>query len=274
MMFMNRIERWREQRAHREVLRQTFPEATRGELKGLARAHGVVATLLEGNDTLNRDNFELNMENSRLKSALRESDADKQEANKAAYIDSMTGVGTRLAFDRDLVAFVKRIHREDGSYGLLDIKSAQIDGLVVMIDVTYLKEVNDGQGHWAGDAMIVQMARILESCIGVSYDFKRMINDPTNLGETSLIVPSGIYRVGGDEFILLIRVTTPEARRALEKKLEEAAANTDIRFAWGIASLKEPGVRGDAGSLVRLADERMYEMKAEQHKNINPPGQE
>ena len=68
---------------------------------------------------------------------------------------------------------------------------------VVYFDLDGFKDVNDSAGHGAGDAVLGQVAQIVRRAARASDD---------------------VVRVGGDEFVLLLRsCTTADARRIAEK---------------------------------------------------------
>lgn len=113
---------------------------------------------------------------------------------------------------------------------------------IVFADMNGLKYVNDHQGHMAGDLMLKNTAMILQS---------------TFAGDE-------IYRVGGDEFLVLLR-ETDEAdilqKIADIKKKSELFEN--VSFATGHCLLS--GGRDIKGALAE-ADARMYEDKAEYYR--------
>jgi len=92
-------------------------------------------------------------------------------AEEQAYTDTLTGLKNRRALDQTLDRLT-----HDGS-------PTEIFGLM-NIDLDYFKQVNDTQGHAAGDAVLQRVAEVL--------------NKETRKEDL-------VARVGGDEFILLIR---------------------------------------------------------------------
>ena len=146
--------------------------------------------------------------------------------NKDALTDQLTGLFNRRAFYEDL---------EKDKDELLIIASA---------DITGLKHVNDTYGHQAGDILINGSASILCSSF-------------SSLGK--------VYRVGGDEFLLLLHGTEQQVEKAIdemrtkEKELESSFQN-GLNIAIGYASQKENRKMNSEG-LVYLADQRIYESK-------------
>ena len=115
---------------------------------------------------------------------------------------------------------------------------------LVVLDVDGFKSVNDRHGHLAGDAALEQLGLVLRA---------------------GLRAADTAYRIGGDEFALLLPETSaPEARAAIERIAEdlEAAgdrAGTPLRASFGVI-VGEGGLT-DAERLLRSADAAMYEAK-------------
>ncbi|MDO5291549.1 MAG: GGDEF domain-containing protein [bacterium] len=89
--------------------------------------------------------------------------------SKLAYLDGLTEVGNRTAYKEHLEQLAK---------------SNETNGCcLVMFDINNLKEVNDTLGHQQGDKLIKEAAEIINNSFGLA-------------GE--------VYRIGGDEFVVLI----------------------------------------------------------------------
>ena len=84
---------------------------------------------------------------------------------REARVDSLTGLGNRLALEERLARAARR--RRDGALTLF------------FIDVDHFKRINDGLGHHAGDRLLVEVARRLRDVLGEDR----------------------VHRVGGDEFV-------------------------------------------------------------------------
>ena len=113
---------------------------------------------------------------------------------------------------------------------------------VVIADINGLKETNDRLGHNAGDELIVGMAECLRKCFPGT---------------------DRIYRMGGDEFCVIVTYADFDMEKAL-KRLQELSAGwkgkyiSGISISVGVASAEE---FGDLASTVKAADQRMYENK-------------
>jgi diguanylate cyclase (GGDEF)-like protein len=145
---------------------------------------------------------------------------------QASEIDELTHVQRRGAGLEHLQREIDRARRAS-------------EGLVVaFVDVDGLKQVNDSQGHIAGDALLVAVADSLRSCLR-SYDL--------------------VMRFGGDEFVCALPHTDVEQtrRRFTEVSSTLAAAPTHGSITVGFAQLtggdspQDLIERADADLLVR-----------------------
>jgi len=110
---------------------------------------------------------------------------------QAAFYDPLTGLPNRALFkDRLEVAFARAKGREAAQFAVL------------FLDLDRFKLVNDSLGHRAGDELLVQIARRLESC--------------RRAGDT-------VARLGGDEFTLLVEgVGSEEEAIAIAERVHRA----------------------------------------------------
>ena len=117
-------------------------------------------------------------------------------------------------------------------------------------DVNNLKQINDTQGHEAGDRLIVKAADSLKS----------IINDSVHG-----------YRIGGDEFIVIGIGVTKDQADAIRNKWQSAlddinkSEEDDVTLACGIAC---GDGRYDIDKLLEEADQRMYENKKEMKQRL------
>ena len=78
---------------------------------------------------------------------------------------------------------------------------------VMVLDLDRFKSINDTYGHAAGDAVLVEVARRLTS----------------NLRGVDLIA-----RIGGEEFLVALPDTTPEAAHATAERLRRMVGETPV----------------------------------------------
>ena len=147
---------------------------------------------------------------------------------RLAYKDSLTNLGNRAAFMKEQQ----------------ELSPEASVGFVVM-DINNLKHTNDCFGHQAGDELICSAA----DCI------LQVFKDKGN-----------VYRIGGDEFVVIVSDATEEYLKQLLRRLEEAQAEKQkelgkpwkLQIAYGYAVHCE-GLGYE--ELFRQADDRMYECK-------------
>jgi diguanylate cyclase (GGDEF)-like protein len=147
--------------------------------------------------------------------------------NALAYADPLTGLGNRRALDRQLEPAVER-------GGTLAIAFCDLDRL---------KLINDSLGHDAGDRAIRRAADALATAARALPD-------------------THVYRVGGDEFCVVLEGSGADAAVALATAAGAALArgNAPLALSCGVAELR-PGAQ--ATELFRAADAAQYVAKRE-----------
>jgi diguanylate cyclase (GGDEF)-like protein len=158
--------------------------------------------------------------------------ANLNELRFLADHDSLTRLLNRRAFVERLDAEVARVGRYGGGFAL------------VLSDLDGFKAVNDSLGHSAGDEALQAFGAILAR---------------------GLRRPDDAFRIGGDEFaLLLVEAGEEDAREVLGRVRSGLDASGDdllggIRASFGVAAC--PTDATDAKSLFRLADEALYQAK-------------
>ncbi|MFZ0881977.1 MAG: diguanylate cyclase [Candidatus Acidiferrales bacterium] len=151
-----------------------------------------------------------------------------------AATDALTGLYNRRLFDEYLDKELNRAKR----YG------QQL--AVVILDLHKLKEVNDRHGHLQGDQVLQLAAATLRKTLRAS-DFA--------------------FRIGGDEFALLLPQTDPEqaitlcrrVRTQYETDIHPLKMEVDVTLDFGVAVHPQDGDQKSA--LLGLADQRLYQLK-------------
>ena len=118
---------------------------------------------------------------------------------------------------------------------------------LVFADVNGLKHTNDTQGHEAGDRLIKQTADALRQ-------------------EPDAVV----FRMGGDEFLLIRDVQTPEEIETIRQSLKQEFHRRGISAALGAITLPTP--IEDIDAAIAEVDRLMYEDKT-RHYRAEPHGQ-
>src|SRR5580700_5279502 len=151
-----------------------------------------------------------------------------------AATDALTGLYNRRLFDEYSEKELNRAKRYNQQLAF------------VILDVHKLKEVNDRRGHLQGDQILQLSATMLRKTMRAS-DFA--------------------FRIGGDEFALLLPETDPEQANTLcrrirtqfENDIRELKLEIGVTLDFGIAVYPQDG--DSKRTLLGLADKRLYELK-------------
>lgn len=160
--------------------------------------------------------------------------------NELAYKDSLTGAGNKTAYDEAVIELEQKAEKDSCSYA------------VVVFDVNGLKQTNDRLGHDLGDMLIVDCYNLIYRCF---HEFS-------------------VYRIGGDEFVVIIENATIEQCQKKMQEFDEGIARFnesnckkfELSIARGFA-VYDRKLDAGIGSVFKRADEAMYENKVEtKHK--------
>lgn len=153
-----------------------------------------------------------------------------QKMENLAEIDGMTGLYNKS----------KYLNLVSGAYK----KEEKI--AVIFWDINFLKKVNDTIGHEAGDKLILAVAESIRS-----------VTSESDCG----------YRVGGDEFILIMRGANEtdvlHKIQEWEKALEILQKN--VEFPISVSSGYAVGKGEELENVIAAADKMMYENKRIAH---------
>jgi diguanylate cyclase (GGDEF)-like protein len=147
------------------------------------------------------------------------------DLERDALLDPLTGLFNRRLLGRNLDLEIGRARRLDRPFTML------------FFDVDGLKGVNDRDGHAAGDAVLLALADGLRSVLRQA---------------------DSAYRIGGDEFVVLLPETTAAAATAVvDRLLAEGAPSCS----WGTACY--PDDADTAEGLLRSADRQLLARRHE-----------
>ena len=164
-----------------------------------------------------------------VEALAREKEALLAVSEIEARTDALTDLGNRRALTRDLG---RLITGPRDSHELL----------LAMFDLDGFKQYNDSFGHAAGDALLQRLGR-------------RLAAATKHLGSA--------YRMGGDEFCMLVRCGPDAAEQLLDDSiaaLEDSGEGWHIGCSHGAAWIPSEAASESEG--LKLADERMYANKA------------
>jgi diguanylate cyclase (GGDEF)-like protein len=159
----------------------------------------------------------------------------RRALERTVRIDPLTGACTRAAFDGEMPQKLK-------------IAAAQKEKFMLCYaDVNKLKQVNDTYGHLHGDTYLKEVVRILRTSIRASDE---------------------IYRIGGDEFVLIFPgCGSSEVQRVwdiVDESLRETNNAGTLPYAMGLTHgcvAFNPDAPQDLPTLLRQADQSMYGRK-------------
>ncbi len=162
----------------------------------------------------------------------------EQQLRRLATTDELTGLGNRRHFvdrAREAVAVARRY----GQWCTLAV-----------IDVDLFKRVNDRLGHQAGDQALIGLAAVLKA----------------NLRATDLAA-----RFGGDEFVMLLPLTDPDAGKAAAERIQQSVrlggSWPELTISIGVASVRDEGASLE--ELLARADQALYDAKGSGRNRIS-----
>ncbi len=211
-----------------------------GELR---RIHGVLFDITERRameERVTRLNADLEAKVSARTAALAQANDLLREL---ARRDALTGLANRLAGTETLQVSFAELRTGGSPYAVL------------LIDVDHFKNINDTFGHPAGDEVLKNLARTLQSLLRRS-DF--------------------LARFGGEEFLAILRDTDLVAARMVAEKLRVAVADAvheevgPITISIGLAMAGREDA--DERVAVKRADERLYQAKEGGRNRVVAPG--
>ena len=167
--------------------------------------------------------------------AKKEQEQDLRSAKLMARLDELTGVRNKNAFKEYISSIDEKLE------GGMD----QEPFAIVMCDVNDLKLINDTRGHSFGDEAIQRASRMV----------------------CGVFAHSPVFRVGGDEFAVVLKDRDYEERENLFSRLkEESLANKRSRSGPVVACGKaeyDPEKDKKVNDVYERADEQMYIVKKE-----------
>ena len=103
---------------------------------------------------------------------LVQSQLEARRMSELANKDALTGVRNKAAYDEEVKKIDERIaSKEDIKFG------------IAMVDLNYLKSINDDYGHNSGDSALIKLCNII----------------------CAIFAHSPVFRIGGDEFVIILK---------------------------------------------------------------------
>lgn len=159
-----------------------------------------------------------------------------QHLEQLATKDTLTGIRNKTAYDEEVKNICLELEKGNRHFG------------VVMIDLNYLKRINDTFGHEKGNVAIIKLCKLV----------------------CEIFVHSPVFRIGGDEFVVILRTSDYENIESLISKFNkelDLIEKTEGLSPWektsaaiGYAIFDESSDTGYESVFCR-ADKAMYERK-------------
>jgi diguanylate cyclase (GGDEF)-like protein len=162
---------------------------------------------------------------------------ENQELRTNIFMDPLTGLKNRRAYNKEAGAELERCRRSKGMF------------VMMVIDIDHFKSVNDGYGHDVGDRLLIRVAETLI--------------DHTRRYDT-------VFRIGGEEFVVMLADFNIEAIEAAAERFRNAIESLDfdvdgeklnITASIGVACCAAMSRTLD--EIFKEADRALYDAKSE-----------
>ncbi len=192
----------------------------------------------------------VHIERSQVNRELRATIKLLKEANekieKLSILDPLTGCYNRGYLNKQILMEIKRSTRYEKPCS------------IILTDIDHFKQVNDSFGHQAGDAVLIQFVKNLQSVIRNDCDW--------------------IARYGGEEFLIVLPETTVSHAEIVAEKLRKTVSGQPIRYndlevsitasfgVTGFDPLQSAAVSLE--EILKTADENLYRAKHEGRNRV------
>ena len=216
----------------------------------------VVANTREIRQVMDRLQVQLDASQGEIRK-LRE---EVQRARSEAFVDALTGLANRRAFEQQLDACVAAAPQAHGQEQAQAQAQARLPWLMLG-DIDHFKAINDSFGHVFGDQVLRAVAQTLKS----------------------VAAPGGALpaRIGGEEFALLLPCATLAQAQELAEQMRQKVALGRIRrgeqneciarvtISLGLTQMQ----RGEgAGAFFERADQALYASKRDGRNRVTAVG--
>ena len=179
-------------------------------------------------------NLKLTQQLSQMEQETQELQVMLQENRAKLLYDALTGVYSRMAYDERIQQELARWTRYETPFSY------------VILDIDHFKRINDTYGHNAGDKALKLVAQLMTTYVRQS-DY--------------------VFRIGGEEFVLLLTSTAQDNAAKLVEKMRAGIAASSFHFKGEpvtltlSAGITETRDGDDVESIYERADKALYKAK-------------
>ena len=188
----------------------------------------------ERHEATEERNLKLTQQLSQMEQETQELQVMLQENRNKLMYDALTGVYSRMAYDERIVQEMSRWSRYQTPFSY------------VILDIDHFKRINDSYGHNAGDKALKIVAQMMQSYVRQS-DY--------------------VFRIGGEEFVLLLTSTDVDAAAMTVDKMRGGIAESSFHFKGEpvqltlSAGITETRAGDNVESIYERADKALYRAK-------------
>ena len=162
----------------------------------------------------------------------------QQEMTELATTDPLTGCRNRATLAESLTNQIKLCQRYDRPSSIL------------LLDLEHFKAINDKWGHHTGDTILIAIARLLSN---------RLRNN------------DHIFRIGGEEFMVLLPETSLPDAETLARELVKSVAAETFHTGIGVTisgGLTQACANENWSAWLKRADQALYKAKSDGRNRV------
>ncbi|MBR3247034.1 MAG: GGDEF domain-containing protein [Clostridiales bacterium] len=155
--------------------------------------------------------------------------------------DELTGLYNRMGYEKIVIPYLDELRR------------SKKRSVIMVADINKMKEINDKHGHLRGDMAIKTVANVIKSTVPFSWK---------------------AVRYGGDEYVIIgdydVSGDVNDIKNEIIEKSRQVSEDLNMPFRLSVSVVYvvvDPENDLENEEYFRMADEAMYEMKREAHKN-------
>ena len=193
-----------------------------------------VERINERHEATEERNLRLTEQISQMEQETQELQVMLNENREKLMYDALTGVYSRMAYDERIIQELARWSRYQAPFSY------------AILDIDHFKRINDSFGHNAGDKALKIVAQMMQRYVRQS-DY--------------------VFRIGGEEFVLLLSNTDAAGAASMVDKMREGIASSSFHFKGEpvnvtlSAGITETRGGDTAESIYERADEALYKAK-------------